>query len=133
MSTTRRQFVAAGTAAALGGTLLAAKDRTRRTGPPNVLVIMVDTLRTDHVYGDRARTPNMDALIRRGLSFTRAAPEAMPTVPVRYGFLSGRRGFPFRGWRDVERIDGLARLVSAQGHRYHLDEHAQARRLEKGT
>ena len=104
MSTTRRQFVAAGTAAALGGTLLAAKDRTRRTGPPNVLVIMVDTLRTDHVYGDRARTPNIDALIRRGLSFTRAAPEAMPTVPVRNGFLSGRRGFPFRGWRDV---DGL--------------------------
>ena len=104
MSTTRRQFFAAGTAAALGGTFLAAQDRTRRAGPPNVLVIVVDTLRTDHAYGDRARTPNIDALIRRGLSFTRAAPEAMPTVPVRNGILSGRRGFPFRGWRDV---DGL--------------------------
>ena len=101
---TRRQFVVAGAAAAIGGSALSVRDRTRRAGPPNVLVIMVDTLRTDHCYGDHAHTPNMDALIRRGLSFTRVAPEAMPTVPVRNGFLSGRRGFPFRGWRDV---DGL--------------------------
>ena len=67
---------------------------------PNVLVLIVDTLRADHVYGDRARTPNMDALIKEGLSFTRAVPEAMPTVPARNSILSGRRGFPFRGWHD---------------------------------
>ena len=61
---------------------------------------MVDTLRADHVYGDRARTPSMDSLIDAGLSFTRAVPEAMPTVPARNAILSGRRGFPFRGWHD---------------------------------
>jgi arylsulfatase A-like enzyme len=100
VSVTRRQFVAAGASAAIGGALLSARDRTRRAGPPNVLVIVVDTLRADHAYGDHARTPNIDSLIRSGLSFTRAVPEALPTVPVRNSMLSGRRGFPFRGWHD---------------------------------
>ena len=62
------------------------------------MLVIVDTLRADHVYGDRARTPNIDALAREGLSFTRFHPEAMPTVPARRSLLSGRRVFPFRGW-----------------------------------
>ncbi len=67
---------------------------------PNVLVVMVDSLRADHVHGDRARTPNMDRLMREGMSFTRTFPEAMPTVPARNSLLSGRRQFPWRNWRD---------------------------------
>ena len=63
-----------------------------------MVVIIVDTLRADHVYGKRARTPNIDALARDGLSFTRFHPEAMPTVPARRSILTGRRAFPFRGW-----------------------------------
>ncbi len=63
-------------------------------------MIIVDTLRADHVYGNGARTPNMDALARDGVRFTRMFPEAMPTVPARNSILSGRRVFPFRGWRD---------------------------------
>ena len=70
----------------------------RREDRPNVVLIVVDTLRADHVYGSRARTPNMDALARDGLRFTRMHPEAMPTVPARNSILSGRRIFPFRGW-----------------------------------
>ncbi len=70
----------------------------RRRDRPNVVVIVVDTLRADHVYGNRARTPNMDALARDGLRFTRMFPEAMPTVPARNSILLGRRIFPFRGW-----------------------------------
>ena len=40
----------------------------------NVLLVVVDTLRADHVgsYGGRARTPNMDALARSGVRFERA-------------------------------------------------------------
>ncbi len=40
----------------------------------NVLVIVVDTLRADHVgvYGRDLHTPNMDALARSGVRFTRA-------------------------------------------------------------
>lgn len=99
MSHTRRQFLATGASAALGASSLrrgAAPSATQ----PNVLVIVVDTLRVDHAFGKRARTPNIDALTRAGLSFSRVVPEAMPTVPVRNSILRGRRGFPFRGWRD---------------------------------
>jgi arylsulfatase A-like enzyme len=92
---TRRQFVGAA-----GLSLLAGLDVGQRPADrPNVVLIVVDTLRTDHVYGDRARTPNMDALARRGLSFTRCYPEAMPTVPARRSIMTGRRAFPFTGWR----------------------------------
>jgi arylsulfatase A-like enzyme len=71
---------------------------------PNIVLIVVDTLRADHVYGKRAQTPNIDALARSGLSFTSVHPEAMPTVPARNSILSGRRTFPFRHWH---RHDGL--------------------------
>jgi arylsulfatase A-like enzyme len=98
---TRRQFLAGGAAAAGMAYASACTSRRGRTRePPNVLVIIVDTLRADHSYGARAQTPNFDALAARGLSFTRCFPEAMPTVPARNSILSGRRMFPFRDWKD---------------------------------
>jgi arylsulfatase A-like enzyme len=97
---TRRELLAAGAAAALAVPL--ARAGAQGIGRPNVLVIVVDTLRADHVFGGRARTPNIDALAGAGLSFTRAVPEGLPTVPVRNALLTGRRTFPFRGWRDQQ-------------------------------
>ena len=96
---TRRQFLAAGAGAAAAASLGACAS-TSRADRPNVLLIVADTLRVDHVYGDGARTPAIDALAREGLRFTRVFPEAMPTVPARNSILTGRRMFPFRGWRD---------------------------------
>jgi arylsulfatase A-like enzyme len=68
---------------------------------PNVVVLVLDTLRADHVgaYGGRALTPNIDRLARRGLRFTRVFNEAMPTIPARRSIMTGRRVFPFRRWR----------------------------------
>ena len=100
MPRTRRELLVAGAAAALAAPFVPLGGGAGARSSPNVLVLIVDTLRADHVYGDRARTPNMDALIEAGLSFTRAVPEAMPTVPARNSILSGRRGFPFRDWHD---------------------------------
>jgi len=97
--TTRRGFIGASASAAAAATL-GAPDSAFGADRPNVILIVVDSLRADHVYGDRARTPNMDALVREGIRFTRAHPEAMPTVPVRNTLMSGRRYFPFRGWHD---------------------------------
>lgn len=101
MGLTRRELLeAAGASVAV-----AAVDHrgafAQRPDGPNVLVIVVDTLRADHVgaYGGRARTPTIDALAREGLRFTRCHPEAMATVPARRSILAGRRVFPFRGWR----------------------------------
>jgi arylsulfatase A-like enzyme len=68
----------------------------------NVVVVVIDSLRTDHVgaYGGRrAHTPALDALAAESLVFTHARHESLPTVPVRKSLLIGRRGFPFRGWR----------------------------------
>jgi arylsulfatase A-like enzyme len=103
-ATTRRRFLqAAGAATAV--TVLAPRTldsgrASTRHDRPNVVVLVVDTLRADHVYGDRAQTPTMDALAREGLSFTRAFPEGMPTVPARKSILTGRRQFPFLDWHD---------------------------------
>jgi arylsulfatase A-like enzyme len=121
LSPTRREFIQlAGASAA--GTTLAAHSRepvhaARRADGPNIVVIIVDSLRADHVYGDRAQTPNMEVLLRQGLRFTRAFPEAMPTVPARNSLLSGRRMFPFRGWHDYPgllRSPGWAPIPSVE-------------------
>jgi arylsulfatase A-like enzyme len=85
--------------AARGQTLISALSPTAGA---NVVVVVVDSLRTDHVgaYGGRrARTPTLDALARESLLFTHARHTALPTVPVRKSLLIGRNGFPFRGWR----------------------------------
>ena len=77
--------------------------------PRNIVLIVVDTLRPDHLgcYGNElVRTPNIDALARESLRFTRVFPEAMPTVPARRSILTGRRVYPFRGWQPWE---GLAK------------------------
>ena len=71
-----------------------------------MVLVIVDTLRADHVFGPRAKTPNMDALARGGISFTRCFPEAMPTVPARRSILSGRRVFPFYGWHPYPGLLG---------------------------
>ena len=106
MATTRRRFLqqTGASAAALGAWpgLVGAQ----RGDGPNVVLIIVDTLRADHVYGNRARTPNIDELLRQGLSFTRFFPEAMPTIPARRSILTGRRIFPFQGWHKYPGLLG---------------------------
>lgn len=101
-SSTRRRFLqaAGASAAVLAGCDLGAAGS--EDDKPNVVVIVVDALRADHVFGNRAKTPNMDALAREGISFPRTFPEAMPTVPARKSIFSGERLFPFRNWRDYE-------------------------------
>ena len=74
--------------------------------PLNVLFVIVDTLRPDHVgaYGSQVRTPNIDAVAERGLRFTRAFPEAMVTVPARRSIFGARRIFPYRNWTPNKEI-----------------------------
>jgi arylsulfatase A-like enzyme len=101
---TRRRFVQASAAAAAGAALeagtLAPGAFAQRPDGPNVLLVIVDSLRADAVYENWVRTPTMDSLIRQGMRFTNVFPEGMPTVPARNAILSGRRQFPFLGWYD---------------------------------
>ena len=96
---TRRRFLEASAGAAVTAAIDPAAFARTPDGP-NVVLFVVDSLRADAVYDNWVRTPNMDALRRRGVSFTNVYPEAMPTVPARNSILGGRRMFPFRGWHD---------------------------------
>ena len=65
----------------------------------NVVVVVMDSLRADHIYGSRARTASWDKVGRQGVRFLNAYPEGMPTIPARRAIMAGKRTFPFRGWR----------------------------------
>jgi arylsulfatase A-like enzyme len=95
---TRRELLEAGAAASA---VAALPDGAQAQQRPNLILIVLDTVRADYVsaYGGRARTPHIDSLARRGIRFANAYPEAMATVPARRSIMLGRRVFPFRGWR----------------------------------
>jgi arylsulfatase A-like enzyme len=98
----------------------------------NVVVVIVDSLRRDHVgaYGNSwIKTPNLDALAKESLLFTRSYPESIPTIPARRAIHTGVRTWPFRDWHPVS-DDGfkpygwspvpedqtvLAEILSAEG------------------
>ena len=65
--------------------------------PYNVILVVIDSLRKDHVgcYGGIARTPNIDALAKESVIYEDAYPESLPTIPVRRGLYTGKRIFPF--------------------------------------
>ena len=67
----------------------------------NVILVILDSLRKDHigVYGnDTIQTPNLDALAKESLRFTRAYPESLPTICARRAIHTGLRTWPFRNF-----------------------------------
>jgi arylsulfatase A-like enzyme len=97
----------------------------------NVLVVMSDTFRRDHLgaYGLPAPwshpghegepfvdTPNLDALAEESALFDRFYVSSYPTIPCRYDLFSGRFGFTTRGWQPLEPQDVvLSELAGANG------------------
>jgi len=74
----------------------------------NVIVVMLDTLRYDHLgcYGNPwIRTPNIDSFSREAFIFNRAYAEGLPTLPVRATLFTGMYTLPFRGWQPLEPSD----------------------------
>jgi len=74
----------------------------------NVVLIIIDSLRKDHVgaYGNRTiHSPNLDALARESLRFTRAYPESIPTICARRAIHTGRRTWPFYNWKPPKGED----------------------------
>lgn len=63
-----------------------------RPAPPNVLLIVIDTLRADHLgcYGySRPTSPNLDALAARGVRFAQAHSTSSWTAPSVTSILTG--------------------------------------------
>lgn len=74
----------------IGAPMVFAADEEPR---PNVLLIMVDTLRADHLSGyghHRNTSPHLDRLARQGMLFTAAAAPASWTIPSVAATLTGR-------------------------------------------
>ncbi len=104
---TRRRLIQTGAAGAAGAALLPTfacdtEDSAEAAGRPNVLLLIIDSVRPDHVgcYGSpQVRTPNIDRVAARGLRFNRAFPEANVTIPARRSIFTSKRIFPYRDWR----------------------------------
>lgn len=63
--------------------------------PLNLIVVVFDTLRYDAVFGDLARTPNLDRFASQSVVFTNAWGEGLPTIPFRRALYTGRRSYPW--------------------------------------
>ena len=94
----------------------------------NLIVIMLDSLRQDHVslyhqgqgpFADVApcQTPNIDAFGQESLIFENIYPEAFPTIPVRTALLTGQRTLPYRPWQPLTAEDVTAtELLRGEGY-----------------
>jgi arylsulfatase A-like enzyme len=98
----------------------------------NVIVLMNDTLRRDHInaYGVPApwtrpghdgepfiHTPHLDQLATQSALFDRFYCGSYPTIPCRYDLFTGRYGFPHRGWQPLEPADViLSEIVADHGY-----------------
>jgi arylsulfatase A-like enzyme len=125
---TRRDFLKVAGAALLGGAGCGAGAGSGL----NVILVIIDSLRKDHVgaYGNTwIKTPNMDALARESLRFSRAYPESLPTICARRAIHTGLRTFPFKdrpwaqasapayGWLPIPREQAtLAEILEAEGY-----------------
>jgi arylsulfatase A-like enzyme len=86
----------------------------------NVLVLMLDTLRPDHLgcYGNtEVRTTHLDRLAAEGVRARTAYAEFPNTIPARTAFVSGSYTFPDRPWQALEPADThVAELFRASGY-----------------
>lgn len=83
----------------------------------NVIVIMNDTFRRDHLgcYGNAwIHTPNLDSFAQRAAIFDQYYIASYPTVPARWDLCTGRHGFPFRGWQPLAAEDVTLAQILAQ-------------------
>ncbi len=109
------------------------KIRNLRGENANVVLVILDSLRRDHLgaYGNTwVQTPNLDALAKESLRFTRPYPESAPTILARRAIHTGKRVFPFRdrhrfkginiglwGWQPIPRDQTtLAEILSENGY-----------------
>jgi arylsulfatase A-like enzyme len=128
---TRRHFLKVAGAGMAGAVLIGGAGCG---GAPemNVVLVIIDSLRKDHVgaYGNSwIKTPSLDAFARESLRFTRAYPESLPTICARRAIHTGFRTFPYKdrpseqrhapayGWLPIPREQPtLAETLEARGY-----------------
>ena len=94
----------------------------------NIILVVFDTLRKDCVgaYGappwGPVQTPHLDAFAAESVTFTRAYPESLPTLPARRAIYTGERVYPYtegeiRLKGDQRQAAGLGTDSRGSGHR----------------
>ena len=91
-------------------------------GAANVLIVVMDTVRADHISAlgyPRATTPNLDRLASQGVLFENAFSTSSWTLPAHASLLTGR--YPFEHGAEVLDYDGryptLPQAFEARGYR----------------
>lgn len=68
------------------------------TDPPNVLFVVVDSLRADAIFGDDSfETPTLDRLATEGLALTSCFSQGISTAPAMTSMLTGRYPLEYGG------------------------------------
>lgn len=90
---------------------------------PNLLLIMCDQLRADALgcYGNvSVKTPNIDRLAKRGVTFNRAYSQTPVCMPARHGLLSGLHPFQLglleNGTMTQDIAHPLPALIRSRGY-----------------
>lgn len=87
---------------------------------PNVVMIVSDTFRRDHVgaYGNPTiRTPNLDRFAEASVVFDHQLISSFPTMPARADFLTGRYSYTSMGWEPLPvGLPSLPALLSEAGY-----------------
>jgi len=87
----------------------------------NILVIVADTFRYDHVgfNGNSAiKTPNLDALAADSVAFDRSYAASFPTMPNRADLFTGKWTFTYLGWAPLRQDETvLAQALTANGYK----------------
>ena len=97
----------------------------RPAPPPNIILVVIDTLRMDHVspLGNRASTPFLEELARKGTAFTRAYSHAVLTGPSHVSMFTGRtplqHGVRNNAVKLPEDLELLPSKMAAAGYSTH--------------
>ena len=87
---------------------------------PNVVVIVSDTFRRDHLgaYGNPyIHTPNLDAFARQSVVFDGHVISSFPTMPARADMLTGTFSYTHMGWEQLpHHLPTLPGLLSKTGY-----------------
>jgi arylsulfatase A-like enzyme len=91
-------------------------------GSPNILVIVVDTLRADHLsaYGyARATSPNFDRIAKQGVLFENAYSASSWTLPSHASLLTGRHLYEHADSKQFYdgRFTNIAEAIRSDGYR----------------
>ena len=94
------------------------------TERPNVIVIVSDTYRPDHIAANGhpdVVTPELDDWLGRSVTFEQATVSSFPTIPMRTDWFTGRFGHPRHGWQDLDPAAvTLPEVLGANGYRTQL-------------